>query len=161
LYLGRRTKENVVAIGNVYSVSTSSRLFGATVKPDQDTQQCRLSLEISHLGDDSIVKNDGSTTLKFMHNVMQLKFVYDPTKATSWAAVQKTNPITVQNLDSGGEGAGRDSARTERQISVAPIGPFATWMLTVRERENNGLDLSKLTGVCLESWGSARIVDVS
>ncbi|RKK11391.1 hypothetical protein BFJ66_g13681 [Fusarium oxysporum f. sp. cepae] len=96
-----------------------------------------------------------------MHNATQLKFVYDPRKAASWAAVQKTNPITVQNLDSGGEGAGRDSARAERQISVAPIGPFATCMLTVRERENNGLDLSKLTGVCLESWGSARIVDVS
>ncbi|KAM0075234.1 hypothetical protein ACKRZS_012688 [Fusarium odoratissimum] len=136
-------------------------LFGATVKPDQDTQQCRLSLEISHLGDDSIVKDDGRTTLKFMHSATHLKFVYDPTNVTSWAAAQKTSPIVVQNLDSGGEGAGRDSARTERQLSVAPIGPFATWMLTVRERENNGLDLSKLTGVCLEFWGSAHTVDVS
>ncbi|KAH7239939.1 uncharacterized protein BKA55DRAFT_678347 [Fusarium redolens] len=136
-------------------------LFGATVQPDQETQQCRLSLEISHLGDDSIVRNDGSTTLKFMHSTTQLKFVYDPTNVTSWEAAQKTNPITVQNLDSGGEGAGRDSARTERELSVAPIGPFATWMLTVRERENNGLDLSKLTGVCLEFWGSAHTVDAS
>lgn len=136
-------------------------LLGATVKPDQDTQQCRLSLEISHLGDDSIVKDNGETTLNFMHSATHLKFVYDPTNVTSWAAAQKTNPITVQNLDSGGEGAGRDSARTERQLSVAPIGPFATWILTVKERENNGLDLSKLTGICLEFWGSAHTVDVS
>ncbi|KAF4434166.1 serine protein kinase [Fusarium austroafricanum] len=136
-------------------------LFGARVQPDKETQQCRLCIEISHLGNDTITKNDGKTNLQFLHSATQLKFVYDPTNVTSWAAAQKTNPITVQNLDSGGEGAGRDSARTERSLSVAPIGPFATWMLTVRERENNGLDLSKLTGICLEFWGSAHTVDAS
>ncbi|KAF5618346.1 serine kinase [Fusarium sp. NRRL 52700] len=136
-------------------------LFGATVKPDPNTQQSCLTIEMSQMGNDAIAPDDGTTPLKFEHSTTQLKFAYDPTGVASWPQALKTNPIIVQNLDSGGVGVGRDSAKTERNLSVAPIGPFATWLLTVRERENNGLDLSKLTGVCLEFWGSASTVNVS
>ncbi|KPM41421.1 hypothetical protein AK830_g5114 [Neonectria ditissima] len=131
-------------------------LFGAAVQPNKDTNDCVLTLNISQLGDDTITDDSGLTTLQFQHSAVQLKFAYDPTNVTNWAAAKNTEPKIVQNLDSGGKGVGRNSVKSARQMTIAPIGPFATWVLTVSERENDGLDLSKLTGICLEFWGSAQ-----
>ncbi|KAH7118550.1 hypothetical protein B0J13DRAFT_651651 [Dactylonectria estremocensis] len=132
-------------------------LFGATVQPDQNTQESVLSVEICHLGDDAITNDDGTQTLIFQHSATQLTFAYDPTNVTTWAVAKTTARNTMQSLDSGSSGAGKDPSQTAKNLSVAPIGPFATWALVVRERENNGLDLSKLTGICLEFWGSAHV----
>ncbi|PNP61035.1 hypothetical protein FNYG_14123 [Fusarium nygamai] len=43
-------------------------LFGATVQPDPNTQQCYLTIEMSHMGDDAIAPDDGTTPLKFEHS---------------------------------------------------------------------------------------------
>ena len=38
--------------------------------------------------------------------------------------------------------------------SLAPIGPFGDWRLTVNPAYNAGLDMSGLTGIAIEFWGS-------
>lgn len=54
-------------------------LFNATVKPDQNTQELQLWVEICHLNDNAIT---GKTTLQFMHSATKLKFGCDPTDVT-------------------------------------------------------------------------------
>ncbi|KAJ9105055.1 hypothetical protein QFC19_003687 [Naganishia cerealis] len=111
-----------------------------------------LLCKITHLGDETIVDSTNNN-FKFVHDRLDISWGYDTTgimclRDCVGASGQLTEKILegTYNGNAGGTVPGPDI--------YAPVGPFATWQITIRSGYNPGLDLSKVEEAYLEFWGS-------
>lgn len=121
-------------------------LFGAAV-----TKSTPLSISLRQLGTETITGQD-YTPYEFMHDPIPLSFRYNSDGVTDISASTTTIVRDSQNFPNVFLGQG---AKVETN-SIANIGPFATWTITVSEQFNTGLDMKGLTGATLEFWGCAQ-----
>lgn len=100
------------------------------------TSDGEIMVDITHLGGEQVVDTSG-TTFTFSHDPIDIGFKY---------RLDGTLPPLED-----GDIASRDDNR------FAPVGPFAWWQIAVNPAYNKDLDLSGLTGVRLEFFGSNYI----
>jgi hypothetical protein len=126
-------------------------LFGAEVTPGIDGIR-RLSVGLTHLGSETITKFDEvDKFLEFQHDPVSLNFSYDPLGIVDFQSSSHARIHSAQEFT----GVYRGQKVDVKSDSLAPIGPFGEWRLTVNPIYNNDLSLSKVTGICIEFWGSA------
>ncbi|KAI0129744.1 hypothetical protein BJ170DRAFT_617418 [Xylariales sp. AK1849] len=106
-----------------------------------------LIIDIKQEGAESFA-SPHNKLLNFRHSPVYMSFQYD------WKAVKAvkdihTNHVTASHsLPSDWLGS-NINARVQ-----SPIGPFATWVITIRERDNGPLDLSNVKAAYIEFHGS-------
>jgi hypothetical protein len=126
-------------------------LLGVTV--DRDTSQRQLlRIHITHMGEENIWDPSGKL-FTFAHDRVNVQFTYDVEKVTSLGEVSSGAVHGRQELEhmyNGGVSA------DER--SMAPIGPFTTWRIEIKEAGmlNKGLCMDGLRSAYLEFWGANR-----
>ncbi|KAL7937413.1 hypothetical protein V8C35DRAFT_292443 [Trichoderma chlorosporum] len=126
-------------------------LFGAQVQPGLDKVR-RLKASLVHLGSETIVKYDkGDKQLDFVHDTVALDFSYDPLNVVDFPSSSKAKKHSNQQFP----GVFRGQPVTLNSNSLAPIGPFGEWRLTVSPKYNVGLDFTNLSGVGIEFWATA------
>ncbi|KAF1850559.1 uncharacterized protein K460DRAFT_400616 [Cucurbitaria berberidis CBS 394.84] len=142
-------------------------LFGATV----DSSSPKLRIKLEHLGTERIVKyEDGSIVsdpstesqatnpalavseriFTFKHDHVAVNFEYNPLGILNIEDTSKAKIPSGQNFPGVYRGQNVD-VRTE---TLAPMGPFGQWKLSVDASYHIHLDLSNLTGITIELWGS-------
>ncbi|KAJ5081532.1 hypothetical protein NUU61_009796 [Penicillium alfredii] len=125
-------------------------LVGASVHPDGLGRQ-RVLVHMDHMGQD-VFEDEDRHRFEFSHDMVSIPFEYD-------AALVKSEKDLTSRAKLSRQNALRDSwtgGRSRESSSIAAIGPFTTWRLVVRESENPGLDMSKVTSAHLEFRGANR-----
>jgi hypothetical protein len=128
-------------------------LVGAKVNPDSQERQ-RITTHIQHMGDD-VFEDENDDRFAFSHDMMSIPFEYDSAKVkdkydlTSRAKLNKACAMQ-------GDWPGSQSRRENGTNFIAAVGPFATWLLIVREWENPGLDMRNVVSAHLEFHGANR-----
>ena len=109
----------------------------------------RLSLliEIKHEGMESLVNSKGVVS-QFRHSAIYLSFQYNSTAVQTVADIRNRNVSSTHTLGSDWIGT-NSNARTQ-----APIGPFANWVITIREKDNGPLDWTDVKEAFMEFHGS-------
>jgi hypothetical protein len=126
-------------------------LFGASVQRGKDGIR-RLKVGLTHLGAETIVKYDvEDRSFDFQHDTIPLEFSYDPLNIVNFESAAHAKIHTQQRFP----GVFRGEKVDIKNDSVAPVGPFGDWRLVANPTYNAGLDLSGVTGISIEFWGSA------
>lgn len=134
------------AMANVRLSQVRFWLIGAAVQPQSNLNRELLTVEIEHLGQETLVAPSGQS-FNFNHDAVNLQFIYDTASVSS---IQDCGPSIVFSTEeieqdyTGGQ---------PTQSSIAPLGPFTTWRVQIKETENFGLDLSKVTEGYMEFCG--------
>lgn len=95
------------------------------------TDDNELQVSIRHFGKETIV-NQSNAEFKFEHDPVEIGFKYN----------LSTNSII------------EDGDISQEDKTYASIGPFATWRIFINPNENDKLDLSAVTAVNFEFWGT-------
>ncbi|KAL4779971.1 hypothetical protein BJX76DRAFT_361304 [Aspergillus varians] len=128
-------------------------LVGAKVNPDGQGRQ-RVTAHIRHMGDD-VFEDESDKQFPFSHDMMTIPFEFDAAKVnhmrdmTADAKLNRANAIQDQ-------WTGNQSRKDTSMNCVAAVGPFATWRLELRESDNAGLDMEKVTSAHIEFRGANR-----
>lgn len=116
------------------------------------TKRRILTITLTHTGIESIQKSESKTFI-FEHSPVNISFRYHCDR------VHRLQDATTKVVD-GQQIIENDyqnpKVSNEDASSMAPLGPFTLWNATVRERDNPGLDMSKVDGAWLEFWGRSK-----
>lgn len=107
-----------------------------------------ISIEIQHGGDEDIVDPD-DVVYRFRHWPIHMKFEYRWSKVLNMEDIHFSKIASRQALASDWM-----SANANAQVQ-APVGPFTTWMIRVREAVNGPVDWSKVDAAYVEFCGSS------
>lgn len=128
-------------------------LANAYVDPAMDDSHRQImTITLTHTGDEIIQKSD-TQSLSFNHAPVKISFRYHCGNVKSLENAKAAAVDGEQVIESEMEML-TISARD--QSAIAPIGPFTTWTATIREIDNPGLDLTRVTGAWLEFWGRSK-----
>ena len=84
---------------------------------------------------------------------MDISFTYDCTSVTSFDAIKQGKVEGRQSIEGDFKGDG-----SVTKYSIAPFGPFTTWIVTINEKQNPGLDLSRVDNAWIEFRGRSKPV---
>ena len=107
----------------------------------------RVSVEIKQEGSETVTSPDNVIS-QFQHDPVYLTFQYRWDQIKQAVDIHSSHVTSTHILASDWE-----DANTNTRIQ-APIGPFANWVITLRDRDNGQLDLSAVKKVFLEFHGS-------
>ncbi|KAJ9115812.1 hypothetical protein QFC22_004953 [Naganishia vaughanmartiniae] len=113
-----------------------------------------LKCTIIHYGDETIA--DPNSMVKpyhFVHDQLSIPWRYDTTGITSIEQCGGPHDQVTEEILTGCYTPHAGSAPPGDDV-YAPIGPFATWQITVNATYNTGLDMSPVNAAYLEFWGS-------
>ena len=119
-------------------------IFGTKTTDDM------LQVEIEHLGSETIVSRADSAGL-IQHDSITIPFRYDCRPGVG-------NPGCL-NSSRGVTADGDISLPGESTLMSGLIGPFAQWRITIKAKDNEGLDLNGVTRVDLEMFVHARLFE--
>ncbi|KAH6614478.1 hypothetical protein B0J18DRAFT_301466 [Chaetomium sp. MPI-SDFR-AT-0129] len=155
---GRRVYETTVAFPPTRDTETFARMAnirlnqvrvwlpGARRKPETGGHRQILQVSISHLGHETLW-DPNATNYDFNHEPVDLQFSYDTSQVD---AIDDCLPSLVF----GRQAIENDYVSGDVSThTVAPIGPLGEWTIGIREGDNEGLDLSRVTGVWMEFCG--------
>jgi hypothetical protein len=126
------------AKANVRLSKVRAWVNGASVGSNTNGVAC-LTVGITHTGTESITNPKDSTVNVYTHAPISKTFQFDTRQ------VQQSSGIVE---DGDFAGASNDSM-------FAQPGPFTTWQIVVDPRYNTGLDMSQVSGLTLEFWGTS------
>ncbi|KAF3040477.1 hypothetical protein E8E12_005139 [Didymella heteroderae] len=115
-----------------------------------DTDRQLLSVNLTHTGTERIVSSSG-TSFKFTHAPVDIGFAFDCRGVTSIKATKASLIHGTQSIEGDYKGATPATAN-----SVAPLGPYTIWKITIKEQENPGLDLSRADAMYFEFCGRSK-----
>lgn len=121
------TKEESVFAGIADIRMTKVRAWIKGIK----TNDNEVRIDIIHCGKEEIVNSEGDLFC-FTHKPVTTMFVYN----------NKDNRIRI------------DGDIGKKEGSYAPLSPFTTWRIKVDPIYNKGLDLSEVTDIQIELWGT-------
>jgi hypothetical protein len=101
-------------------------------------------VSITHCGGLETIVTPGNKRIKFVHDPVSVPFRYD-------ASVGVENPRAIFE----GKGGSMDGVVLEN--NYAPIGPFGRWRIAILEKNNAGLDRTKIEKVVMEFHGMAEL----
>ncbi|KAH6637046.1 hypothetical protein F5144DRAFT_611678 [Chaetomium tenue] len=122
-------------------------LPGARRSPEAGGSRQLLQISICHLGHETLW-GPNRTSYDFVHEPVDLQFTYDTAGIDTIASCTTNVVFGRQAIERDYTGGGEVTEST-----VAPVGPLAEWRIEVREGDNDGLDLTKVTGVWMEFCG--------
>ncbi|MCJ1281790.1 hypothetical protein MMC26_001113 [Xylographa opegraphella] len=126
-------------------------LTNATLAPGNDGSNRRpLTINLTHTGVERIWSSAGAK-FHFSHSPVDISFTYDCTSVTSFDAIKQGNVEGRQSIEGDFKGDG-----SATKYSIAPLGPFTTWIVTVHSKQNPGLDLSRVDHAWMEFRGRSK-----
>jgi hypothetical protein len=117
-------------------------VFSVQTKPDT-----RCHVELKHLGNEIIRRNDGAIVELTHPEVEGIQFDYDWSKVLwNFREGYVENPhLSLLHHGTDGE------IYPQGESDYPPlIGPFAQWEIRIEEGKHNGLDRSKISSICLD-----------
>jgi hypothetical protein len=122
------------------------------VGPDV-TNRRMLIAEITQYGDETIVAANNQK-FSFVHDQISLQWQYDTTNITEVGQFASATGELDEEILSGCYTGGGGRGNPPGGDVYAPIGPFATWQITINSLDNIDLDLSQVDEAYLEFAGS-------
>ena len=128
-------------------------LANANVDVAADSSDRRiLTITLSHTGNEIIQKSD-TKAFKFAHSPVRISFRYHCGGVRSLQDAKTTAVFGQQVIENDYQNPTVSSANAS---AIAPLGPFTLWTATIREKDNPGLDLTKVDRAWLEFWGRSK-----
>ncbi|KAL6718463.1 hypothetical protein ACLMJK_004554 [Lecanora helva] len=128
-------------------------LTNAYVDAAVDTSGRRiLTISLTHTGNETIQKTD-TKTFTFTHSPVKINFRYHCGGVQALADAKAAAVFGQQVIENDYQNPTVSSANA---AAIAPLGPFTMWTVTIREKDNPVLDLSRVDGAWLEFWGRSK-----
>ncbi|KAL2063762.1 hypothetical protein VTL71DRAFT_5567 [Oculimacula yallundae] len=107
-----------------------------------------LKMNLTHTGPEVIQKDD-DTPFHFVHAPVKIQFQYHCGGVKTLKDAKAKAVFGQQKIENDFQTPTVSSADAS---AIAPLGPFTVWTVDIKESDNPGLDLSKVTGGWLEFW---------
>lgn len=143
----RNTKKTESPFAGKSNVRISQvRFWALGISLDKDVPS--LSVDIKHSGTETIVSPNGDAIV-FAHDPVQMTFEY------RWETVRQKEDIRESHVTSEQILATDLTPMSATSKVQSPIGPFATWTITIDAALNPGLNLAGLQDAYLEFCGTS------
>lgn len=126
-------------------------LLGVDMSPDERGRKL-LSIQLIHMGED-LIQDNYMNTFQFSHDPVTITFEYDVALVSNIKQAPGKAVFSEQNLQDDhyiGDTSGTNS--------IAALGPFTTWKLSVKVDSNKNLNMQGLKEAYLEFRGSSRSI---